>query len=117
MARAESSRSGKDKQKNQREHAARDEAGMHAVKLCNESDRKWPRHIAKFLEGLGCTHACAQAVLINQRADQSIAVGPDCTDSDTRKDNKSEKHNARCKRGGDDPKRRKKEAAKDSDSY
>jgi hypothetical protein len=117
MARAESSRSGKHKQKNQREHAARDEADVHAVKLCNESDCKWPRHIAKFLEGLGCTHACAQSVLINQCADQSIAVRPDCTDSDTRKDNKSEKRDARCERGGDDPKRREKQAGKYSDSY
>ena len=114
---AESSRSGKHKQKNQRERTADDEAGMHAVKLCNESDCKWPRHIAKFLEGLGCTHTCAQSVLINQCADQSIAVRPDCTDSDTRKDNKGEKHNARCERGGDDPKRREKEAGKYSDSY
>jgi hypothetical protein len=82
MSWTKSSRSGKNKQKNQSEPAARDEADLHTVKLCNESDCKWPCHIAKFFKGLSCTHACALAVLINQYADQSIAVRPDGTDSD-----------------------------------
>lgn len=89
----------KDNQTNQGEQTAYDEAGLHAIELCNESDQEWPRHVAKFLERLCCAHARAESILIHQRADQSVAVSPDRTNSDTGEDNNSEKRNARCECG------------------